>query len=479
MDRRAKLVALAFAALAGSAHAVALEPTWTAPTANSYQIKFASNGTPLLTQGARSITPMAGGAGLSVANSGKIGAGVGRATPMVNILRNAPWAAVGKAAASCLSGVFGAVACAASAAALYETLRVYGPGYGAAPGAGGLQHDPGQPGQEVTAWSMCDTAKFSSQVSVYTYCGNKIWVTGGGVTRWLAGSAVCEPIPGSGSFSCYGLRKKWSYTGSQQVNDDGSFTGQASPAIDHTCPAVVDPFDPAYSIPAGLPPGPDGKCRSARNNYQPMTEEEAGQLLAQRAPGTVGGPTQQQAVDALGRALDEGADLSAQPQVSGPASQTGDPKTTTTTGPAGTTTTTTTNNYHYNYQGDTISYTTTVITTVNHPDGTSETTQEGDPNEDKRDDCEKFPDRIGCQKLDKPVDEGIERLQKDFQMSPQGGWGADNGQCPVERHISVQGRDIPIPFDLVCQYMSGIRFAVIGAAWIAAAFIVMGFKGGD
>jgi len=30
------------------------------------------------------------------------------------------------------------------------------------------------------------------------------------------------------------------------------------------------------------------------------------------------------------------------------------------------------------------------------------------------------------------------------------------------------------PFGLVCTYMSGIRFAVIGIAWIMAALIFMG-----
>jgi hypothetical protein len=94
--------------------------------------------------------------------------------------------------------------------------------------------------------------------------------------------------------------------------------------------------------------------------------------------------------------------------------------------------------------------------------------------------CEKNPDILACQKLgDPPAEEAMVEKAIPVTMQPDSGWGADNAQCPAARHVTMQGRDIPIPFDLFCQYMSGIRPIVIAMAFLSAAFILVGFKSED
>lgn len=108
---------------------------------------------------------------------------------------------------------------------------------------------------------------------------------------------------------------------------------------------------------------------------------------------------------------------------------------------------------------------------VTPPAGQSETPKEPDL-------CEKYPDILACQKLDTPNSDTLETIEKPVSVTPDAGWGG-GGSCPPARHITVQGRDIPIPFDLVCQYMSGIRPVVIAMAWLSAGFILLGARGGD
>jgi len=103
------------------------------------------------------------------------------------------------------------------------------------------------------------------------------------------------------------------------------------------------------------------------------------------------------------------------------------------------------------------------------------------PDERELDLCEKNPDIIACQKLefDTPDGDDLEQRDRGGPISPDGGWGG-GGACPPARHLIVQGRDIPIPFDLFCDFMSGIRPVVISMAWLSAAFIfVGGFRQGD
>lgn len=98
------------------------------------------------------------------------------------------------------------------------------------------------------------------------------------------------------------------------------------------------------------------------------------------------------------------------------------------------------------------------------------------PSEEQIDFCVKNPDVLACQKLDEPNSEELPASEKPISISPDGGWGADNASCPAPKQIMVQGRAIPIPFDLFCTWASGMRPIIIAMAWLSAAFILLGAR---
>ena len=110
------------------------------------------------------------------------------------------------------------------------------------------------------------------------------------------------------------------------------------------------------------------------------------------------------------------------------------------------------------------------------PEG--EGTGNGDkPKEDEPQDlCEKHPEILACQKLDDPGDKDLERVERPISITPDSGWGAEDASCPAPRIIHAQGRQIPIPFDLFCTYMRGLRPIIIAMAWLSAAFILLGAR---
>ena len=90
--------------------------------------------------------------------------------------------------------------------------------------------------------------------------------------------------------------------------------------------------------------------------------------------------------------------------------------------------------------------------------------------------CEKNPDILACQKLDKPDSVDLPEKEIPITVAPDSGWGASDAQCPAPRYIYPQGKQIAIPFTLFCQYMSGIRPIILAMAWLGAAFILIGAK---
>lgn len=111
------------------------------------------------------------------------------------------------------------------------------------------------------------------------------------------------------------------------------------------------------------------------------------------------------------------------------------------------------------------------------PEPDSETPENPDkPSEEQLDFCAKNPDVLACQNLDEPASEELPASEKQISISPDGGWGADNASCPAPKQITVQGRSIPIPFDLFCTWASGMRPIIIAMAWLSAAFILLGAR---
>lgn len=92
--------------------------------------------------------------------------------------------------------------------------------------------------------------------------------------------------------------------------------------------------------------------------------------------------------------------------------------------------------------------------------------------------CALHPEILACADLDTPDSEELPTEDKSVSVSPDSGWGG-NGSCPAPKHLTVQGRDIPIPLDIICQYMTGIRPIIIALAWLSAGFILIGARGGD
>lgn len=244
----------------------------------------------------------------------------------------------------------------------------------------------------------------------------------------------------------------------------------ASSASVQLCPAVIDFENPAYTQKGG-PPDADGKCPTGR--YQSTTPEAGALRLAPRI-------TSDNAVPVAKDVVSSGVDLEpfANPQsLSGPASVQGTPTTKTTTSPTGqasSTTTQTTYNMQYNTTVNNFSWTTVTNTTNSDGSSTSETQ---DPQKDLTD-CQKDPTLVSCQTPDNP--DGPEKPTKDVQVvvTPDGGWGGDGGSCPAPISTTVLGMPVVVDNSLFCQFLGGIRFAVVGAFGIAAALIFMGaFKG--
>ncbi|KAB0584227.1 hypothetical protein F7Q92_04580 [Ideonella dechloratans] len=194
-----------------------------------------------------------------------------------------------------------------------------------------------------TAYSTCLAAKLS------------------GCTQVTQVSAVC-----TSQTSCKSAGYKTYY--SKQSN--GSYTPGATTAITSTafrnlgassnssCPAVIDELDPAYSLPAGSPPGPDGKCPTGR--YHTISAEDAKRLMEAYANIA-------NAAAVMQKILDKGGSLQGAPErtLTGDPQSVGSPSTTITTNPDGTvTTTTTTPNNGYSYSGNTITVTNNSTTTV-------------------------------------------------------------------------------------------------------------------
>jgi hypothetical protein len=248
-----------------------------------------------------------------------------------------------------------------------------------------------------------------------------------------------------------------------------------------SCPASTDPANPAYSVPAGEAPGPDGKCRTARYNHAPVTVEQAAQKVEAYPPASPS--TWQQA---LQDAVASGQQVPAKLETQGPATQTGTPTTTTETTSTGTTTKTTVPTYAYNYAGDTITYSTTTNTytctgagACSSSNATSTTTTTTDPApakpQDPEDPCTDNPGRVGCKALGGTKEAPpLQTTPITLNITPASGFGPSSAACPAPRTASVAGLTLAMPFDLLCEFADGIRPIVIGLAWVSA---ILGFMG--
>lgn len=93
--------------------------------------------------------------------------------------------------------------------------------------------------------------------------------------------------------------------------------------------------------------------------------------------------------------------------------------------------------------------------------------------------CDLFPNILACAKLgDAPTEDTLQNKNIEVSAAAQSGWGG-SGSCPMPRQFVVSGKQIEIPFTLVCDFMTGIKPVFIAAAFLAAALILIGRKGGE
>jgi hypothetical protein len=237
-----------------------------------------------------------------------------------------------------------------------------------------------------------------------------------------------------------------------------------------TCPASVDPLNPAYSIPAGLAPEADGKCRQARYHRVPVSTGEAATILEARAP-----PAAPDLLSMAQGAIAAGESIEASDRtMSGPTSVAGSPTTSTVTKPDGSTvTTTSTPTTNYSYTGSTVNYSTTVVTVtqtcVSPGSCTTETETTGEPPEET-DACKLAPDSLGCTKLGTPPDEAPtwETINVPFEAEDLGFAGA----CPASNTWEVFGLTLTWGYEPVCEVAPMIRIALLLMASIAAIGII-------
>lgn len=89
--------------------------------------------------------------------------------------------------------------------------------------------------------------------------------------------------------------------------------------------------------------------------------------------------------------------------------------------------------------------------------------------------CEKHPDIVACAKLGTPGQASpVPNENRDMVITPESGFGPASGSCPAPRTVQVSGLQLSMPFDLLCDFATGINPVVVGLAWLTAAFTFMG-----
>lgn len=224
--------------------------------------------------------------------------------------------------------------------------------------------------------------------------------------------------------------------------------------------------------------GFDGNC-STRNTASPfvapISPDAAATLFDQHPPSDAALPGLADA------GIKGGNGVEAVPGVTtGPASQTGAPVTSIETAPNGDVTSkTVTPEYHFEYAaGDSITYNKTETTeTCVGTSACSTVAVTGPPTaetQDPTDPCVQHPETVGCLVAGTPPNTALPVDSRAVSVTPQSGWGADSSACPAPRSVTVLGVSATVDNTVLCGFMSGIRFAVLGAFGLAAAFIFVG-----
>jgi hypothetical protein len=92
--------------------------------------------------------------------------------------------------------------------------------------------------------------------------------------------------------------------------------------------------------------------------------------------------------------------------------------------------------------------------------------------------CSLFPDILACQKMGEPDESIFDDIQIP-QVVNDTTWQPDNflpfdGVCPQPKSFHVVGREFRIDFSPLCSFMENVRFMILLAFTVAAAYISFG-----
>jgi hypothetical protein len=196
----------------------------------------------------------------------------------------------------------------------------------------------------------------------------------------------------------------------------------------------------------------------AQPTYLPSTQQEFADAIALKS----GWPTSSALPSAVTDALKGGESIgSAVPTLTGPASVTG--PTSTSTSPSGTVTTSTVHNITYNNNNVTYN---TVTTTNNNGVVTTTTVTPEDP----LDQCAKYPDSVGCSKLDTPVSDTLKT--KTHAVTVTAVAFSSSSVCPAPLSFTLRGASYGVSYQPLCDRLALLKTLFLALAGVLAAFIV-------
>lgn len=101
---------------------------------------------------------------------------------------------------------------------------------------------------------------------------------------------------------------------------------------------------------------------------------------------------------------------------------------------------------------------------------TPEDTTETPPTETQ---CDKYPDSLGCARLDQPLQEDFGNENRTLSLiNPLSVGGA--GSCPAPLTASFLGQTVEMSFDPLCTFANSLRPLVLVMAWLSAGIIFIG-----
>ncbi|WP_324042668.1 virulence factor TspB C-terminal domain-related protein [Aeromonas caviae] len=93
--------------------------------------------------------------------------------------------------------------------------------------------------------------------------------------------------------------------------------------------------------------------------------------------------------------------------------------------------------------------------------------------------CDDNPMSIACAEMGKLEEEELDTDERPFQITPKSPWGSDNSSCPAPQVIHLgSGAVVEITYQPTCDFLAGIRPAVLALAFLAALYIALGIPVG-